>query len=386
MVCKICGANNSEGIQFCNDCGAPLIAYNQTQPQVQQVNPQINQALQMQMAQKQQLEQQRLMQQQKAQQMQQQLQQQQQQRQQQYGQQQPMQGQQQYNQQQQQQNQLQYNAAQNAAQQQYYKQLYEQQQAQQQYNQQQPVQAQQQYNQQQPVQAQQQYNQQQPVQAQQQGGANIKNGKSSKGLIIGLVAFVIIAALAAVFIIFVLPKLSKGEPKGEYANSDFGGYILFDDGVYAVYGTGGGYEFGTYEVKGDKITFKSANGETDYGKYDKKADTVEYGYLFESNDSKETFDVDIDKSYVNGLNNKIKEAADDACGLDEIITEAETLGSSYYIYGSELSDGHTALSRALANNLGYSNDNVLSYLLENNYITFEISVNTSSRTVTVTIY
>ena len=102
-----------------------------------------------------------------------------------------------------------------------------------------------------------------------------------------MVVFVIIAALAAVFIIFVLPKLSKGEPKGEYANSDFGGYILFDDGVYAVYGTGGGYEFGTYEVKGDKITFKSANGETDYGKYDKKADTVEYGYLFESNDSKE---------------------------------------------------------------------------------------------------
>ena len=69
MICKICGANNPDGAQFCDDCGAPLIKY--SQPQTETVEQQINKPQpeagqsQLQQSQLQQLEQQRLKQQQR---------------------------------------------------------------------------------------------------------------------------------------------------------------------------------------------------------------------------------------------------------------------------------------------------------------------------------
>ena len=355
MVCKICGANNPDGAQFCDDCGAPLIEYNQ---QVQQQAVQS----QMQQSQMQQLEQQRRQQQQRQQQMENQLSQQQQ-KQLQNGHVTP-------------QNQIQYRQQPNQMQQPVQSQYVSGQSIQQQ-----PLQSQ--YTPQQPLQSQ--YTPQQQMQQQPIYSDKVKKGKS-KGLLIFFIVLLLLAALTAVFIIFVLPKLSKGEPKGEYKNSDFGGYILFDEGVYAVYDNDGGYELGTYEIKNDEIIFTNVNGEVDHGRYNKKDNTVEYGYTFESNGEKETFDVDIDKDYVKSLKDNIKKAADTVCGDSDVISEAEELGAPYYIYGNELSEGHTAFTRALADKLGYGNDRVLSYLLENNYITIDISVNTSSKTTEVTFY
>ena len=223
------------------------------------------------------------------------------------------------------------------------------------------------------------------MQKQSKSSDRIKKGKK-KGPIIFIIVFILLAALATAFIIFILPKLSKGEPKGEYVNNDFAGHILFDDGVYAVYDSNGGYELGTYEVKGDKITFTDANGDIDYGKYNKKDNTVEYGYLFELNDSKVTFDIDIDKKYVKGLKEKISDAATEVCADDEILTEAEMLNGSYYICDTELADKNTAFTSALSDKLGYGSDNILSYLIENKFIAIDISVNISSKTADVTIY
>ena len=225
---------------------------------------------------------------------------------------------------------------------------------------------------------------QQPQQMQQ--ARPVAKKKSHAGLIFGIIIALLLAAAAVVFFIFVMPKLSKAAPKGEYINEDFGGKIIFDDGVYAVYDSEGGYEFGTYEVKGGKITFTTVNGDVDYGKYDKKDNTVEYGYLFTLDSADRTFDVDIDKSYVNGLRDKIEEAAKAALAEEEVKTEASEFGSYYYIYGNELADGKTAFSRALSEKLGYGSDKVLSYLMENNFITIEITVNADSQTAAVIVY
>ena len=214
---------------------------------------------------------------------------------------------------------------------------------------------------------------------------NAKKG-ASRGLIIGIIVFLILAAAAAVFFIFVLPKLSKGAPKGEYSNEDFGGYILFDNGVYAVYDDTGTYEFGTYDIKSDEITFTSANGDVDHGKYNKKENTVEYGYVFKLNDAKQTFGVDIDKKYVKGLKDNIKSASESALASEDVKAEAEEFAAAYYIYENELSEPRTEFAKALAEKLGYSSDKVLSYLIENKYITVSIMPDVAAQTVEVTIY
>lgn len=214
---------------------------------------------------------------------------------------------------------------------------------------------------------------------------NAKKG-ASRGLIIGIIVFLILAAAAAVFFIFVLPKLSKGSPKGEYSNEDFGGYILFDNGVYAVYDDTGTYEFGTYDIKSDEITFTSANGDVDHGKYNKKENTVEYGYVFKLNDAKQTFGVDIDKKYVKGLKDNIKSASESALASEDVKAEAEEFAAAYYIYENELSEPRTEFAKALAEKLGYSSDKVLSYLIENKYITVSIMPDVAAQTVEVTIY
>ena len=214
---------------------------------------------------------------------------------------------------------------------------------------------------------------------------NVKKG-ASRGLIIGIIVFLILAAVAAVFFIFVLPKLSKGAPKGEYVNEDFGGYVLFDNGIYAVYDDQGTYEFGTYEIKNDKITFTNVNGDVDHGKYNKKDNTVEYGYVFKLNDAKQTFGVDIDKKYVKELKDKFTTASESALASEEVKTEAEGLAAAYYISGKELVEPRTEFAKALAENLGYSNDNVLAYLIENKYITVSIMPDVAAQTAEVIIY
>lgn len=196
----------------------------------------------------------------------------------------------------------------------------------------------------------------------------------------------LLVAAAAVFFIFVMPKLSKDEPKGEYVNDDFGGSIMFVNGVYAIYDSDGGYEVGTYEVKGEEITFTTINGDVDHGKYNKKENTVEYGYEFSLRDADKGFGVEIDKDYIKSLKNKLKEAAETALGDEEVKAEAELFGADYYIYGSELVDKHTLFTAALSDNLNYESEAVLAYLLENNFITIDIYVNVSSKTAEVTVY
>ncbi len=351
MICKICGANNADNAPFCNDCGAPLIGYGN-----QPVQPQAAQPQQMQPQQPQQVAVQPQAQPQQMQ-----------------PQPRPM-GQQQVPQQ----------MSQQQMEQEWMKQQWLKQQAQQSAGMAQPQAPQQPQQVQQPGTG-------NNMQWNSQSGQNSTSGSSTKkkshtGVIIGIIIALVLAAAAAVFFIFIMPKLSKAAPKGEYVNDDFAGRIIFDDGVYSVYDDEGGYEFGTYEVKGGKITFTTVNGDVDYGTYNKKDNTVEYGYLFTIDNADKTFDVDIDEGYVNGLKVKIEEAAKAALSDEEVKAEASEFGANYYIYGNELVNKNTAFSRALADKLGYDSDKVLSYLLENNLITLDISVNVDAGTATVFVY
>ena len=339
MICKICGANNPDGATYCDDCGAPLIIYNVQIKQPEEVRPklQIPENYRQVVSQPQQAVQQQISQ------------------------------------------------PQQAVQQQQISQP--QQAVQQQISQPQQV-VQQQISQPQQAVQQQISQPQQAVQQQISQGQNTSAPKKKhKGFVAFIVVLLFIAALATVFFVFIMPKLKgNNEPKGEYKNKDFGGYLLFDDGVYAVYDKDEGYELGTYEVKGDGITFTDVNGSVDYGKYNSKDNIVEYGYEFTLNDEKEKFDVNIDDEYVKALKSKIKDAACDALNASEVFNEAEIFESDYYIYGKELSETHTEFTKALSDNLNYGSDSILQYLLEENYIAISVSLDLNNKTADVVIY
>ncbi len=395
MICKICGANIPDNAPFCSECGAPVAANNQVQQPQQQVqqNPQVAQQQASPYASPQQQVQQASP----------------------YAPPQQMQQASPYAPPQQMQQASPYAPPQQVQQASPYAPLQQQMQPQAQIPVQQPQQMSQQqmeqeWMKQQWMKQQQAQQQVQPAISQQNTGvpqqafrnqlkgvpaqsnvnsnASSENAKkgASRGLIIGIIVFLVLAAVAAVFFIFVLPKLSKGEPKGEYGNEDFEGYVLFDDGVYAVYDDAGTYEFGTYEINGDEITFTSVNGDVDHGRYNKKENTVEYGYIFESKDAKQTFGVDIDKNYVKGLKEKIVSASKEALTIEEVKAEAQEFAAAYYITGNELAEPRTEFAKALAEKLGYSGDNVLSFLVEKKYITVSIVPDSSAQDVEVVIY
>ncbi|MBQ8913584.1 MAG: hypothetical protein IJ054_06030 [Lachnospiraceae bacterium] len=207
-----------------------------------------------------------------------------------------------------------------------------------------------------------------------------------KGRAAGVIVVILILLLIAGALLFFLPLLINGKLSGRYYSKDFDAYIMFDDGVYAVYGDYGGLEFGTYELDGEKIIFTDLNGSKDYGTFNKRKNTVEYGYTFKSDDKKAAFDKDIDVEYVNSLKFKLEDAAEAALEEEGAYNDARTWNSDYYISGDILETSDMEYIITFAECLGYGSDDVLSYLLKENYISFDLELNIERDIANVVFY
>ena len=207
-----------------------------------------------------------------------------------------------------------------------------------------------------------------------------------KGRAAGVIVVILILLLIAGALLFFLPLLINGKLSGRYYSKDFDAYIMFDDGVYAVYGDYGGLEFGTYELDGEKIIFTDLNGSKDYGTFNKRKNTVEYGYTFKSDDKKAGFDKDIDVEYVNSLKFKLEDAAEAALEEEGAYNDARTWNSDYYISGDILETSDMEYIITFAECLGYGSDDVLSYLLKENYMSFDLELNIERDIANVVFY
>ncbi|MBQ9609182.1 MAG: hypothetical protein IJV15_07015 [Lachnospiraceae bacterium] len=212
------------------------------------------------------------------------------------------------------------------------------------------------------------------------------NISKKKGKAAGIIAVIIILLLIAGALLFFLPLLINGRLSGRYYSKDSDAYIMFDDGVYAVYSNNGGLEFGTYELDGEKIIFTDLNGSKDYGTFNKRKNTVEYGYNFKSDNKKAGFDTDIDKEYLNSLKFKIEDAAEEALEEEAAYNDARSWNSDYYISGDMLETSDMEYIITFADCLGYSSDDVLSYLLKENYISFDLELNIEKNVANVEFY
>ena len=207
-----------------------------------------------------------------------------------------------------------------------------------------------------------------------------------KGKAAGVIVVVLALLLIAGALLFFLPLLINGKLTGRYYSKDIDAYIIFDDGVYAVYGDSGGLEFVTYELDGEKIIFTDLNGSNDYGTFNKRKNTVEYGYTFKSDDKKAGFDKDIDAEYVNSLKFRIEDAAEAALEEESAYNDARTWNSDYYISGDILDTSDMEYVITFAECLGYGSDDILSYLLKENYISFDLELNIERDVADVVFY
>ena len=215
----------------------------------------------------------------------------------------------------------------------------------------------------------------------------------SKGAKIGIISGLAVALLVGIFFIFIFPILTRAKLGGSYSykGSGYTDYYVFDDGVWVYYDIEEGettktyYGIGTYTVKDDKVILTDISGDEEELKFDKKKNTISYyGTTLKSKDKKEKLEVDITKDYLEGLESKIITASQTALTNEDVYEEAQWW-ESYYIYGTDLKEPYTDFEEELATVLGYSSDEKLQFLLENDIISIDIDIS-SSGTVTVELY
>ena len=214
----------------------------------------------------------------------------------------------------------------------------------------------------------------------------------SKGAKIGIISGLAAALLVGIFFIFIFPILTSSKFGGEYKykGSYYTEYYLFDNGIWVNYDIDDGdtektyYSIGTYTVSGDKVIMTDIHGNTQTATFDKKKNTISlYGTTLTSSNKNAKLEVDIDKNYLDSLESLVKTASETALAVEEVYEEA-VWWQSYYVYGSDLKNPYTEFEKELANNLGYSNDKKLQFLLENEIISFDINIS-SQGTVTVEV-
>ncbi len=193
--------------------------------------------------------------------------------------------------------------------------------------------------------------------------------KAKKAIIIGGIVLV----LLVVFFLVVWPIITKSKLEGEYVCKDsYLRYrIIFDDGTYVWYDEDGdGTEAGTYVLKDDKVVLTSLSGNETKGTFDADDNVFiikEYYYTdkYKSTDKDVKLGIDISKTYVDDLENKIMEAA-------KALSDEDTY-DWWYIYEDDWATA-TGLLKEIGDKIGYSSDKTLQFLLENDFITISIDI------------
>ena len=190
----------------------------------------------------------------------------------------------------------------------------------------------------------------------------------------GIIAGVIVAALAIVFFVVILPILTRSKFDGEYtdSNSYYYNKLVVDDGTYAYYDEDGNLiEAGTYTIKGETVTFVSLSGDEEKATFNADDNKIRIsGDVYKSSDKKADLDIKLTESYVDDLEERIRTETDEILKDEEIYEEFEW--SWYFIYEDDLKNPTTLYEEALAEALDYKNDTTLQQLVESGVITMDI--------------
>lgn len=199
------------------------------------------------------------------------------------------------------------------------------------------------------------------------------SSKAKAGIIGGAIGVVVLIVFFAV----ILPILLRAKLDGEYTYTDSwdDAYTaIFDDGTYVVYDYEDDvYSAGTYTIKDDKVTLTDIEGYETSAKFDAKDNKIRIdGDTYKSTDKKATIGFKLTADYYDNLKSRFDTAINKVLADEDIYDDV--YWSSAYVYDDDLSDPGTDFERALATEIGYSDDIILQTLMEGGYIEVDVYI------------
>ncbi len=196
--------------------------------------------------------------------------------------------------------------------------------------------------------------------------------KAKRGIIIGA----IIAALAIIFFVIVLPVLTRSKLGGKYTTNGSSYYysVVFDGGTYVFYDDDGDIsEVGTYEIDENEVELTSIEGYEKEGRFNADDNKINInGNIYKIKDKKATIGFKITEDYLDTLEERIEDATAKVLEDEDVYEEATWY--SYYIYDDALLNPETLYEEALAKELDYSNDETLKALIEGEYLEIDVYI------------
>ncbi len=192
--------------------------------------------------------------------------------------------------------------------------------------------------------------------------------KAKKGILIGAIAAVVLIIFFAV----ILPILTRADLKGEYVCKSSYSYhtFIFDGNTYIIYDEDHDItEIGnfTYNKDNGKIKMYSYEGYESEAKFNDEENTFRYyGDRYKSTDKKEKTPIQLPKDYVDELEDRVEEAAED-------IFKDDYSWGYYSLYDDDLKDPFGDFEKDMAKALDYDNDKVLQFLMEEDLLSIDVS-------------
>ena len=200
----------------------------------------------------------------------------------------------------------------------------------------------------------------------------------SKKAKVGILTTFIVAVLAVIFFVVILPILTRSKLQGEYncAEDDLYKRIIFENDTYVIYDDEGEMqEAGTYTInKNNKVTLTDLEGYTEDFMFNEDKNTFTfYSIKYKCVDKKKKLGIKLDENYIDDLQVRLDNAVTTIL-KDPVVAEEANNYWYYYITEQDLAEPETEFEKALAEELDYDNDKTLKALVEGYYIGFDIDV------------
>ena len=207
----------------------------------------------------------------------------------------------------------------------------------------------------------------------------------SKKAKIGIIAGAAGVVVLVVFFAVILPILTRAKLAGEYRYKDSWDdtyTIVFDDGTYVCYDYDDEIDSaGTYVNNKGAVVLTDIEGDTTKCTFDSDNNTVRlYGDKYTSSNKKAKIGFKIPTGYQETLENQVKTA------VDKLVQDKDLLEIAKYNYYcvnyDDLKDPSDDFLEALAKELNYSGDKMLSTFIEDGYVEINIDVDSNGNAYT----
>lgn len=207
----------------------------------------------------------------------------------------------------------------------------------------------------------------------------------SKKAKIGIIAGAACVVVLVVFFVVILPILTRAKLAGEYRYKDSWDdtyTIVFDDGTYVCYDYNDKIDSaGTYVNNKGAVVLTDIEGDTTNCTFDSDNNTVRvYGDKYTSSNKKAKIGFKIPTGYQETLENQVKTA------VDKLVKDKDLLEIAKYNYYcvdyDDLKDPDDDFLAALAKELNYSGDKMLSTFIEDGYVEINIDVDSDGNAYT----